>query len=102
MTFNPGTDVFNQPLRDAWWTSGWTAQNQSYIPVPANEFQEQGFPPGLAYVTVIGNFFDLDGNGNSGFFTFWPSSSLTITTSGGTATLEQRFAGQNESFIGMN
>jgi hypothetical protein len=102
MVFNPGTDVFNQPLRDAWWTPGWTAQNQSYIPVPPSQFQEQGFPPGLIYVTVIGNYFDLDGNGNSGFLTFWPSSSLFITAGGGSTVLEQRFAGQNESFIGMN
>lgn len=102
MVFNPGTDTFNQPLRDAWWTPGWTAQNQSYIPVPPNQFAEQGFPPGLVYVSLVGNYFDLDGNPLSGFLTFWPSTSLTFTVSGGTATLEQRFAGQNESFLGMN
>lgn len=102
MVFNPGTDTFNQPLRDAWWTPGWTAQNQSYIPVPPNQFQQQGFPPSLVYVNVIGNYFDTDGNGTSGFLTFWPSSSLTITETGGYAVLEQRFAGQNENIIGMN
>ncbi len=104
MSFNPGTDTFSQPLRDAWWTPGWTAQNQSYIPVPPNQFQEQGFPPGLVYINVIGNYFDLDGNGNSGFLTFWPSSTLTITAGSpaGTAILEQRFAGLNENMLGMN
>lgn len=103
-SFNPGTDTFNQPLRDAWWTPGWTAQNQSYIPVPPNQFMEQGFPPGLIYVSLVGNYFDLEGNGNSGYLTFWPSSSLTITTGSpaGTAILEQRFAGQNEGLLGMN
>lgn len=102
MTINPGTDTFNQPLRDAWWTPGWTAQNQSYIPVPGQPFTSQGFPPGLVYVNVIGNYFDLDGNPTSGFLTFWPSSALTMTVAGGTSILEQRFAGQNELFLGMN
>jgi hypothetical protein len=102
MTFNPGTDTFNQPLRDAWWTPGWTAQNQSYLPAPPSQFAMQGFPPNLVYVNIIGNYFDLDGNPASGFLTFWPSSSLTFTLSGGTSTLEQRFAGLNESFLGMN
>jgi hypothetical protein len=102
MVFNPGTDTFNQPLRDAWWTPGWTAQNQSYIPVPPSQFQQQGFPPSMIYINIIGNFFDMDGSGTSGFLTFWPSSSLTVTETGGYAVLEQRFAGQNENIIGMN
>lgn len=99
---NVGIDFINQPLRDAWWTPGWTAQNQSYIPVPPNQFAEQGFPPGLVYVNVIGNYFDLDGNPGSGYLTFWPSTSLVFTLGGGTAILEQRFAGQNENFLGTN
>ena len=102
MSQNLGIDTFDQPLRDAWWTPGWTAQNQSYIPVPPNQFTEQGFPPGLTYVTLIGNYFDLDGNPMSGFLTFWPSTSVSITASGGTAYFPQRFVGQNESFVGMN
>lgn len=102
MTFNPGTDTFNEPLRSAWWTPGWTAQNQSYIPVPPGQFASQGFPPNLVYVNIIGNYFDLDGNPASGYLTFWPSSSLTFTIGGGTSTLEQRFAGMNQSFLGIN
>lgn len=102
MVFNPGIDTFNQPLRDAWWTPGWTAQNQSYIPAPPGQFAMQGFPPGLVYVNVIGNYFDLDANPNSGFLTFYPSSALTVSFGGGTVTLEQRYAGLNESFLGMN
>lgn len=102
MTQAPGIDVFNQPVRDAWWTPGWTAQNQSYIPVPPNQFLEQGFPPGITYVTVSGNYFDLDANPLSGFFTFWPSSAITITVSGGTTTFPQRLAGQNMTFQGIN
>lgn len=96
------TDTFNQPLVDAWWTPGWTAQNQSYLAVPPNQFSEQGFPPGMVYVSVIGNYFDLNGNFASGYLTFWPSSALTISTSGGTAILEQRLAGSNENILGMN
>lgn len=102
MSQNAGIDFFNQPLRDAWWTPGWTAQNQSYIPVPPNQFQQQGFPPNLIYINIIGNYFDTDGNGTTGYLTFWPSSSLTISETGGYVTLEQRFAGQNENIIGMN
>jgi hypothetical protein len=102
MTFNPGTDTFDQPLRDAWWTPGWTAQNDSYIPVPANQFKEQGFPPGLTYVTVSGNYFDLDGNFISGYVSFWPSSQIAITVGGGTATFPQRFVGMSNNQVGLN
>lgn len=99
---NPGIDVFNQPLRDAWWTPGWTAQNQSYLPVPPNQFQAQGFPPGLVYVTVVGNYFDTNGNPMSGYLTFWPSTDVSVTVSGGTTRFPQRLAGQNNSFQGTN
>jgi hypothetical protein len=102
MTFNPGIDVFDQPLRDAWWTPGWTAQNQSYIPVPPGPFQEQGFPPNLTYVTLTGNYFDADADFISGYLTFWPSSALTITESGGTTYLPQRFVGLNLTAMGTN
>lgn len=102
MTFNPGIDTFDQPLRDAWWTPGWTSQNQSYIPVAPNPFQLQGFPPSLNYVTVSGNYFDLDGNPLSGYLTFYPSSALTITASGGTTYLPQRYVGMNLSQMGSN
>lgn len=102
MPQNPGIDVFNQPLRDAWWTPGWTSQNQSYIPVPPNVFLEQGFPPGLTYVTVTGNYFDMDGNPLSGFFTFWPNAAITVNYTGGTAVFPQRFVGFNNSFQGIN
>lgn len=102
MTINPGIDTFNQPVRDAWWTPGWTSQNQSYIPVSPGNFALPGFPPGLTYVNVIGNFFDLDGNPLSGYFTFWPSSAVSVTVTGGTTYIPQRYSGQNYSFIGMN
>lgn len=99
----PGIDYQNQPLVDAWWTPGWTNQNQSYIPAPSTgQFKELGFPPGLTYLSVIGNYFDFDGNPLSGFLTFWPSSALTISVSGGTAYLPQRFVGTNLSMLGLN
>jgi|SRR5215469_5090663 len=99
----PGIDYQNQPLVDAWWTPGWTNQNQSYIQAPnVGQFNELGFPPGLTYLSVIGNFFDFDGNPLSGFLTFWPSSALTITTGGGTAYLPQRYVGVNLAMLGLN
>jgi hypothetical protein len=97
-----GTDTFDQPLRDAWWTPGWTAQNPSYIPAGANAFAPQGFPPGLVYVNVMGNYFDLDANPLSGYLTFFPSSPVTISVNGGTTFLPQRYAGLNQNVLGLN
>lgn len=97
-----GTDVLDQPLRDAWWTPGWTAQNQSYLPVPLNAFAPQGFPSGLTEVTIIGNYFDADANPLSGYLTFWPSAPLTFTVGGGITYIPQRYVGRNNTMLGLN
>jgi hypothetical protein len=97
-----GTDFLNQPLRDAWWTPGWTSQNQSYIVVPPNQFQELGFPTGVTYASVTASLFDADGNPVSGYYTFWPSSALTFNVDGAVTYMPQRFVGTNESFVGIN
>jgi len=102
MTAQTGIDYQGQPLIDAWWTPAWTAQNQSYNLTPPNPFSEPGFPTGLTYVQVFTNRFDFDGNPLSGFFTFFPSSSITVTDGTTTATFPQRFAGQNLSPVGLN
>lgn len=97
-----GVDYKNQPLRDAWWTRGWTSQNQSYIPVPPNSLSELGYPSGVTTTNVTANLFDIDGNPVSGFFTFWPSSPVTFLVSGQTTYMPQRFAGTSISTVGLN
>lgn len=99
-----GIDVNNQPLLDPWWTPSWTAQNRnkSSIQVPPNQFSQQGFPSGLTYVTVTGNYFDTSGDPLSGFLTFWPSTPLTITSNGQVTYMPQRYAGINQTLLGVN
>ncbi len=69
----PYADTINEPLVDAWWVPGFTSQAPGYIyafnPLLANG---PGFPAGLSYVQVSGNYFDASGNPLSGYLTFWP------------------------------
>ena len=97
-----GIDYQGQPLLDAWWTPGWSAQNKDYPQVPLNQNAPQGFPQNLNYVTVIGNYFDTQANPLSGYLTFWPSSSLTFIQNGIVTYMPQRFSGINQTVIGMN
>jgi hypothetical protein len=97
-----GTDYINQPLIDAWWTPGWTAQNDSYIPVPPNTFTELGYPPGVTVTNVTGSFFDVDGNPISGYFTFFPSSDLTFTVDDQVTYMPARMSGVSYGVIGFN
>lgn len=97
-----GVDYQHQPLLDAWWTPGWTAQNKDYIQVPGSNFLNGGFPPNLTYVTVTGSYFDLSSDPISGYFTFWPSTSLVYTSNGQSTFFPQRYAGINETLIGIN
>jgi hypothetical protein len=97
-----GVDYQHQPLLDAWWTPGWSAQNKDYVQVPVGTLTEPGFPSGLTYVTVTGNYFDTSGNPLSGYMTFWPSSALTFIVNGGTTYMPQRFSGTNQTLLGLN
>lgn len=84
-----------EPLANPWYTPGWTSQNPAYQVIPPNVFSIAGFPSGASYVTVTGNFFDDDGNPIAGYLTFYPSSSLILTSSSVTTVVPQRFVGQN-------
>lgn len=97
-----GTDYINQPLIDAWWTPGWTAQNDSYIPIPPNSFTELGYPSGVTVTNVTGSFFDIDGDPISGFFTFFPSSDLTFTVNGQVTYMPRRMVGISFGNLGFN
>jgi hypothetical protein len=97
-----GVDYQNQPLLDAWWTPGWSAQNKDYVQVPQASYATAGFPQNLTYVNVTGNFFDTYANPTSGYLTFWPSSALTFTVNGSTTYMPQRFSGANQSLLGIN
>jgi len=97
-----GIDYQNQPLIDAWWTPGWTAQNDSYIQVPESGVDNPGFPVNLNYVTILGSYFDTSGNPLSGYLTFWPSSPLLFTVDEANTYIPQRYAGLNFSLLGVN
>lgn len=97
-----GIDYQNQPLIDAYWTPGWTSQNDKYVQVPANQFSASGFPSGLIYVNVIGNYFDSSADPLSGYLTFWPSSDLTFNVNGNITYIPQRYAGTNQTSLGVN
>lgn len=87
----PGVDTFDQPLQDAWWTPGWTAQNQAYIPAPGSPFSASH--PQVTYVNVTRSYFDMDNNPMGGFLTFMPSSAATLTIGQQSWRLPQRLTG---------
>lgn len=94
MSYPPyaGVDTYGQPLVDAWWTPGWNAQTKDYLVAPSPNGDLPG-APALTYVQVTGSFWDEDGSPLSGFMTFQPSDSSTITANGNTWRLPARLAG---------
>lgn len=84
-----------EPLANPWYTPGWTSQEPDYAVIPASVFELAGFPSSAVYVNISGNFFDEDGNPIGGYLTFWPSSSLTMTSNSVTTVIPQRRVGQN-------
>jgi hypothetical protein len=102
-----GTDTNDQPLVDAWWTRGWTAQTGEFNTTPASSdlfidpdyliATQPGtypsFPSNLVAVTVTANYFDTDGNGLPGFLTFRMSDNITVVDSGITYRMPARYAG---------
>jgi hypothetical protein len=99
----PYADTINEPLVDAWWIPGFTAQAPGYIyatnPLLASG---PGFPAGLDYVTINGSYYDTSGNPLSGYLTFWPSSALIFDIDGAYTYMPQRYAGLNFSLLGVN
>lgn len=86
-----GIDTNDQPLIDAWWTRGWTNQNLAYIPAPTpNAFP--GAPPATR-VNITHAYYDQDGSPLTGFLTFMPTSSASLTVSGVTWRLPARLSG---------
>lgn len=88
-----GTDYQNQPLVDAWWTRGWTAQNDAYIPA-VQPSATPNFPSNLISVELTHNYFDPDGNPLPGYLTFLMSDNITISDSGTVFTMPARYAGR--------
>lgn len=94
MSYPPyaGIDTYGQPNVDAWWTRGWTAQNQAYLTAPS----PNGNVPGAAsvtYVNVTHSYQDSDGSPLTGFLTFMPLDSASITQNGVTYRLPARLSG---------
>jgi hypothetical protein len=92
---NIAQQTIGEPLANPWYTPGWSAQDPDYAIIPANIYQVAGFPSDAVYVTVTANFFDDDGNPISGYLTFYPSTSVTLTSDNVTTVIPQRFVGQN-------
>lgn len=86
-----GTDYQNQPLVDAWWTRGWTSQNDAYVEA-AQPGAYPNFPSNLVGVTVSAAYFDMDGNPLSGFLTFQMSDNITLIDGGAYYRMPQRYA----------
>jgi hypothetical protein len=87
--------TIGEPLANPWYTPGWSSQNPDYTVVPSVPFTLAGFPASAVYVTVGGNYFDADGNPMSGYLTFWPSTSLTLTSDSVITVVPQRLSGIN-------
>lgn len=96
MTSSPpiynGTDYQNQPLVDAWWTRGWTSQNDAYVEA-AQPNQYPNFPSNLKGLNVSAAYFDMDGNPLPGFLTFQMSDNITVLDNGAYFRMPQRYAG---------
>lgn len=91
-----GTDYQNQPLVDAWFTRGWTSQNDAYLEA-AQPGAYPNFPANLVGVNVSAAYFDMDGNPLPGFLTFQMSDNITLLDNGAYFRLPQRYAGyQND------
>lgn len=99
-----GTDYQNQPLVDAWWTRGWTAQNDAYLQA-AQPGATPNFPSNLVTVNVTASYFDTDGNSLPGFLTFLMSDSITVQDPTGVYfRMPARYAGRENdgSAFGLN
>lgn len=106
-----GTDTWDQPLVDAWFVPGWTAQdgtNNQYDPATGKEIGPDGqyvvkagttnilgprFPTNLSFVTVTGNYFDPNSSGIGGFLTLYMSDNITVVDGTNTFRLPQRLTG---------
>lgn len=90
----PGIDTWDQPLVDAWFTPGFTAQHKNQLTAPNNGITSANWPVDVPYVHLSHQYMDF-GNGNplGGFLTFWPSSACIFTESGSTWSLIRRPCG---------
>ncbi len=86
-----GTDYQNQPLVDAWWTRGWTSQNNSYI-AAIQPGGTPNFPSNLINLEVTHTYFDPDGNPLPGYLTFLLTDNITIDDGGAAFTMPARYA----------
>ena len=97
-----GTDTWDQPLVDAWFTPGFTAQNHHYLVAAGFTLNATGWPADVPYVHITHTFADMEGNALGGYMTFWPSDTVQYTESGTTWTLPQRLCGVTPWPVGWN
>jgi hypothetical protein len=89
----PGVDTWDQPLVDAWFTPGFTAQNKAYKLAAVFSLSGIGWPADVPYVHVTHLFGDMEGNALGGFLTFVPNDTVQYTENGTTWTLPPRPCG---------
>jgi hypothetical protein len=92
---NNGTFNADDTLVQPWWIPGWTAQAivaDTQVAASSN-LLGPGFPTNLAFVNVIGNFFDLNASGLAGFITLKMSDNIVLKDNGVYFRLPQRFTG---------
>lgn len=90
-----GTYNADDPLVAPWFIPGWNAQA-----IPADTLKATsgvsfgpGFPVNLAYVNVVGNYFDANSAGLAGFITVRMSDNITMNDGGVTYRLPARYVG---------
>lgn len=92
-----GTYNADDPLVAPWWIPGWTSQDratsQFELPAGTGNLLSPGFPPGLSFVRVTGNYEDTNGSGAAGFLTLMMSDGITVEDGGEYYRLPQRLTG---------
>lgn len=86
------SDTLVQP----WFIPGWDAQNiqqDTKVAIINGQIVGPGFPPNAVFYNVVGNYFDSNGSGLSGFITMKMSDGITMTVSGNTYRLPSRYVG---------
>jgi hypothetical protein len=89
----PGVDYEGQPLLDAWFTPGWTSQNERWLVAQGYGLSGVGWPADVPYAHVTHTYADMEGNALGGYLTFMPSDTVQYTESGTTWTLPPRPCG---------
>jgi len=73
-----GTYNADDPLVAPWWIPGWTNQNPKNILASTSNVFGPRFPTNLAFVNIVGNYFDSNSSGVPGYLTLMMSDNITV------------------------